>query len=265
MKAKLTLVGAGPGDPELFTIKGIKAMADADVVLYDALVHPELLSYARPTAKKIFVGKRAGHHHATQDEINQLIVDYALSEGHVVRLKGGDPFIFGRGKEEIEYAETFNIKTEIVLGISSINLPGYYGLPLTRRGINESFWVITATTSKGTLSEDVQLAAQSNATVVLLMGLGKLREIASLYQSYFRGNLPVAVISKGSLDDGRMILGTVDSISEVISQEKVAAPAIIIIGEVVGTHEHFYEKVKEIKALQPLKNLNSYYDSRNKK
>lgn len=242
-KAKLTLVGAGPGDPELFTIKGVKALASADVILYDALVHPDLLNYASPKAKKVFVGKRAGHHHHTQDEINQLIVDYALSTGHVVRLKGGDPFIFGRGKEELEYAETFNIKTEIVLGISSINLPGYYGVPLTRRGINESFWVITATTSQGVLSRDVKLAAQSNATVVLLMGLGKLPEIVSLYQGYNRGSLPLAIISKGSLEDGRMMLGTVDSILATTQREKIAAPAIIVIGEAVGTHEHFYEKV----------------------
>lgn len=241
-EAKLTLVGAGPGDPELFTLKGIKALGEADVILYDALVHPDLLQYARPGAKKIFVGKRSGHHHHTQDEINQLIVDYALSEGHVVRLKGGDPFIFGRGKEELEYAETFNIKTATVLGISSINLPGYYGIPLTRRGINESFWVITATTSRGTLSEDVKLAALSNATVVLLMGLKKLPEITALFQKRQRGSLPVAVISKGSLEDGKMVLGTVDSILEKSREAEIEAPAIIVLGEAVGTHEQFYEK-----------------------
>ncbi|MDN5204512.1 uroporphyrinogen-III C-methyltransferase [Fulvivirgaceae bacterium BMA10] len=246
MKAKLTLVGAGPGDPELITLKGVKALSSADVILYDALVHPDLLEHAKPTAKKIYVGKRSGNHSYSQDEINQLIVDHALSDGHVVRLKGGDPFIFGRGKEEIEYAETFNIATEVVLGISSINLPGYYGIPLTRRGINESFWVVTATTSDGKLSKDAELVAQSSATGVFLMGLKKLKEITEVYQRHGKGNVYAAIISKGSLEDGKLLLGTVDTIYQLKQQTKVASPAIIAIGEAVGTHEYFYENIQNI-------------------
>lgn len=244
MKGRLTLVGAGPGDPELFTVKGIKALAAADVVLYDALVHPEVLDYTRPHAEKIFVGKRAGHHSSRQEEINQLIVEHACAGKHVVRLKGGDPFIFARGKEEIEYAQTFGIPSEVVLGISSINLPGYYGIPLTCRGVNESFWVITATTQKGELSNDVSLAAQSSATVVLFMGLRKLEQIAELYKAQGKNDIPAAIISRGSWEGGKVFFGTVDSIVSVRDKQKIEAPALIVIGEAVGTHEYFYEKVR---------------------
>lgn len=243
---KLTLVGAGPGDPGLITAKGIAAIADAKVILYDALVHPDLLNYASETALKIFVGKRAGAHKFAQDAINKMIVEYALSKGDVVRLKGGDPFIFGRGKEEIEYAESFGIETAVVLGVSSINLPGYYGIPLTRRGVNESFWVMTAVKSDGTLSTDLNLAAQSTATVVLFMGLKRINEIAEVYKSYSRGNLPAAIISKGSWEDGRMTLATVDTMAAKAVAEKIPAPAIIIIGAAVGTHKEFRVKVKEV-------------------
>ena len=251
MKGKLTLVGAGPGDPELITLKGIKALADADVVLYDALVHPEVLGYAKKSAEKIFAGKRAGRHSLKQEEINQLIVEKAVSGNHVVRLKGGDPFIFARGKEEAEYAETFGIATEVVLGISSINLPGYYGIPLTRRGVNESFWTITATTREGALSTDVALAAKSTATVVLFMGLGKLEEISRIYQNQGKGRVPAAIISKGSLKEGQVYFSTVDTLVNTRNREKVAAPALVVIGEAVGTHEYFYEKVRKLQFSVP--------------
>lgn len=246
MAGKLTLVGAGPGDPELFTLKGVKALKAADVILYDALVHPQLLTYASESAEKVFVGKRAGEHSLIQDEINKLIVKYAGAGKHVVRLKGGDPFIFARGKEEVQYAETFGIPSEVVLGISSINLPGYYGIPLTRRGINESFWSITATTRNGELSKDVQLAAQSTATVVLFMGLKKLEEIKELYQQQGKADLPVAIISKGSHEDGKVYFGTIETMVSVRDAQEIQPPALVVIGEAVGTHEHFYEKFHEL-------------------
>ena len=243
---KLTLVGAGPGDPELISLKGIKALADADVVLYDALVNEELLAHA-PQAKKVFVGKRAGKHHQTQTEIHKLIVDYALTDGHVVRLKGGDPFIFAHGKEELEHAETFGIKTESVLGISSVNLPGYYGIPLTMRGINESFWVITATNSKKELSNDLHLAAQSSATIVLLMGLRKLEEIGKVFNHFNKGNTSAAIISKGSTMDGSVHFGKVRELAQLRDENKIVAPSLVVIGETVGTHEYFYEKAAGLK------------------
>lgn len=234
IQPKITLVGAGPGDPDLITVKGINALGEADVVLFDALVNPEILKYAPVQAKKIFVGKREGQHSFTQEQINTLLVDYAFTHGHVVRLKGGDPFVFGRGLEELEYAESFNIETEIVPGISSsLGVPALQRIPVTHRGISESFWVITGRNSEGKIPEELKLAAQSNATVVILMGLRKLKEIVRIYQSYGRGNLPVAVIQDGSLPTENMAVGSIDTIIEAVEQENIGTPAIIVIGEVV--------------------------------
>jgi uroporphyrin-III C-methyltransferase len=238
-----TLIGAGPGDPDLISIKGAKALADADVVLYDALVHPDLLNYAKTKAEKIFVGKRAAKHAYSQDEINQLIVKFALEDKHVVRLKGGDPFIFGRGQEELDYASAFDIPTTSILGISSINLPGYYGIPLTKRGINESFWAVTATTSSGKLASDVALAAQSTATVIFFMGLNKLAEIVETYKELGREELPVAIISKGSFEEGQVFFGTIETIVSVNSKNKIPAPAIIVVGEVVAENAEFHARI----------------------
>ncbi len=180
---KLTIVGAGPGDVELITIKAIKALENADVVLYDALVNEELLEYADQMLKLFLLAKRLGCHAYTQDQINELIVSMANRYGHVVRLKGGDSFIFGRGSEEIDYAEKFGLETAVVPGISSaLGVPASVGISLTQRKIAESFWVITGTTSNHELSKDVHLASKSAATVVILMGMHKLEEIISIYQ-----------------------------------------------------------------------------------
>lgn len=246
MKSKLTLVGAGPGDPDLISVKGIKSLVKADVILYDALVSEELLDYAPAKTKRIYVGKRAGNHSYTQTEINKLIVEYAFSYGHVVRLKGGDPFIFGRGSEEIQYAEAFGIETEIVPGISSsTGIPALQGISLTKRGVNESFWVITGTTSSGKISKDIFLAAQSSATVVILMGIKKLKEITKVFERFGKGETPVAIIQNGSLRNEKIALGTVDTIVEINNGEGIGSPAIIVIGEVVSMHKKFnYELVE---------------------
>lgn len=234
IEPKITLVGAGPGDPDLITIKGINAISEADVILYDALVNPELLKYAPIGSKKIYVGKREGQHTFTQQQINTLLVDYAITHGHVVRLKGGDPFVFGRGAEELEYAELFNIETAIVPGISSsIGVPGLQRIPVTHRGITESFWVLTGTNSEGKLPVDFHLAAQSGATIVVLMGLNKLKEIAAVFQKYDRGATPVAVIQDGSLPTENIAVGSIDTIEEAVRIEGIRSPAIIVIGEVV--------------------------------
>ena len=175
---KLTVVGAGPGDAELITVKAIKALSEADVILYDALVNKELLKYAPIEALKIYVGKRKKKHEYTQEQINNLIVDFAFTHGRVVRLKGGDPFVFGRGSEEILHAEAFNIETAVVPGISSsIGVAGLVGIPVTHRGVSESFWVITGTTRDGKLSKDIFDAAKTNATIVILMGVHKLKNV----------------------------------------------------------------------------------------
>jgi len=234
---KLTLVGAGPGDPDLISVKGTKALANADAVLYDALTHPDLLNYAPKDAPKVFVGKRAGQHSFTQDEINKLIVEYALNYGHVVRLKGGDPFVFGRGQEEIEYVEAFNIPTEVVPGISScIGVPGLQKIPVTRREDSESFWVITGTTKDCELSKDLALAAQSSATVIVLMGTKKLALIVETYRNGGRKDMPVAIIQNGSLENEKVVLGTIDTIEKLAIESGIGAPAIIVLGEVVKYH-----------------------------
>lgn len=230
---KLTVVGAGPGDAELITLKAIKALESANVVLYDALVNEELLLYAA-YARCIFVGKRLGCHAYSQDQINELIVSQAQRFGHVVRLKGGDPFVFGRGSEEIAFAKQFGIETAIVPGISSaLGVPASNGISLTQRGISESFWVITGTTSDHKLSKDVALASQSSATVVILMGMHKLDEIISIYQKNRTDNLPIAIIQNGTKTNEIKVVGNINTISEIIKQKHISSPAIIIIGEVV--------------------------------
>jgi len=241
---KLTVVGAGPGDPDLITLKAVKALKSADVVLYDALVNEELLDYANPNAELIFVGKRRGCYKYQQEQINDLIVARAKSDGHVVRLKGGDPFIFGRGAEEMEYAASFGLETAVVPGISSsLAVPAYQNIPLTKRGSTESFWVITGTTKQHKLSEDVALAAKSNATVVILMGMAKLPEIVKLFQSEGKNKLPVAIIQDGTTVREKVGIGTVDTIEQVIYENKLSNPAIIVFGEVVS-HRAQLAKVK---------------------
>ncbi len=236
---KLTIVGAGPGDIDLITIKAIRTLQNADVVLYDALVNEELLQYATK-AEIIFVGKRYGCHAYSQDQINELIVVMAKKNGHVVRLKGGDPFVFGRGIEEIEFAQSFNIETAIVPGISSaLGVPASSGISLTQRGISESFWVITGTTSEHKLSKDVALASQSSATVVILMGMNKLDEIISIYQKNRKDDLPVAIIQNGTKISEKKIIGNLSTIAKLSIEQHISSPAIIVIGEVVKRTPNF--------------------------
>jgi uroporphyrin-III C-methyltransferase len=237
---KITLVGAGPGDTDLISLKGLKALSTARVVLYDALVNEALLEYAPEDAVRVYVGKRANRHAYSQQQINEMMVGYARAHGHVVRLKGGDPFVFGRGGEELDYAAEHGVTATAIPGISSsIALAGLQGIPLTYRGISESFWVITGATTAGVVSDDLYAAAKTNATVVVLMGLNKLREITEIYQNEGKGNLPVAIIQNGSLPDEKVALGTMDTILSRVTQQEIGAPAVIIIGEVVAKHERF--------------------------
>lgn len=240
IQPKLTLAGAGPGDPELITAKAIRALGKADVILYDALVNPGLLKYASPNVKKIFVGKRNKQHSLKQDQINNLIVELAFSYGHVVRLKGGDPFVFGRGYEEIEYAQSFNIPTEVIPGISSaVGVPAIAGIPVTHRGLSESFWVITGTTRTGELSRNIKLAAQSTATVVILMGVHKLHKIIDVYKTAGKKDLPIAIIQNGTLQDEKIVVGTIATIEKISKEKHIGSPGLIVVGEVVKLHPEF--------------------------
>ncbi|MCG8893584.1 uroporphyrinogen-III C-methyltransferase [Tenacibaculum finnmarkense] len=237
---KLTVIGAGPGDVDLITLKAIKVLKTADVVLYDALVNDELLSYINPKAEVIFVGKRRGCYRYQQEQINELIVARAKSHGHVVRLKGGDPFIFGRGAEEMEYAAKFNVAVAVVPGISSsLAVAASQNIPLTKRGYAESFWVITGTTKEHKLSSDIALASKSNATVVILMGMGmgKLSEIVSLFKEENKHDLPVAIIQNGTTSEEKIGIGTVDTIEQIVLENQLENPAIIVLGEVVKHRE----------------------------
>jgi len=230
----LTLIGAGPGDPDLITLKGVKALNSAKVILYDALVHTDLLNHASEDCIKVYVGKRSGVHSYKQKEINDLIVKYAYLKGSVVRLKGGDPMVFGRAEEEIEHAEKFGIISQIIPGLSSsTSLPGQYGIHLTSRGVNESFWVVTGTTVNGKISPDFYLAAKSSATVVVLMGRKKLGLITKYYKEIGKGNMSIAVIQNGSLKSEKSAIGTINNIESRVIKNKVGTPAIIIIGKAV--------------------------------
>ncbi|WP_342331413.1 uroporphyrinogen-III C-methyltransferase [Pedobacter sp. FW305-3-2-15-E-R2A2] len=237
---RITLVGAGPGDPELITMRGANALKSADVVLYDALVNEGILDYASPDAIKVYVGKRSGEHSYAQDAINKLMVDYAINYGHVVRLKGGDPFVFGRGYEELDFAAGYSIPVTVVPGLSSsISVPGLQQIPVTHRGLSESFWVVTGTTTSGKISNDLYEAARSKATVVVLMGLGKLKEIVKLFQNEGKGLLPVAAIQSGSTENEKLAIGIVDTIVEVVEERGIEAPALLVFGEVVSLHPSF--------------------------
>jgi uroporphyrin-III C-methyltransferase len=238
---RLTLVGAGPGDPELITLKAIKALRAADIVLYDALVTDEILELIPVGTPALSVGKRAGTHTYDQREINELIVEFAYLYGHVVRLKGGDPFVFGRGAEEIEFAVRHGVTTAVVPGISSaLAVPGAVNIPLTSRGVSESFWVVTGTTMAGTVSDDVALAARSTATVVILMGMNKLDELMNIFSNHGKKDVPVAVIQNGTLKNQKSVTGTVATISQLCANENIGSPAIIVVGEVAR-----YSKVLE--------------------
>src|SRR5690606_3689151 len=178
--------------------------------------------------------KRKGCYAFQQEQINELIVAKAKEKGHVVRLKGGDPFIFGRGTEEIEYAQSFGLETFVVPGISSVSaVPAYQGIPLTKRHTAESFWVITGTTKNHQLSEDVAIAAKSTATIVILMGMSKLEDIVNVFSAENKQNTAVAVIQEGTTANEKVGIGTISTIQQVVEENQLTSPAIIIIGEVV--------------------------------
>ncbi|AFK04367.1 uroporphyrin-III C-methyltransferase [Emticicia oligotrophica DSM 17448] len=243
MQSKLTLVGAGPGDSELITLKAIKALQGADVVLYDALANDSFLEYAPSHAVKINVGKRKGQHSFKQDEINKLIVDSALEHGHVVRLKGGDPFVFGRGYEELEYAKKFDIATEVIPGVSSsIGVAASVQIPITHRDIARSFWVVTGHTNDGSLPLDIDLAAQSSATVVILMGMSKLQEILGIFDKHGKSTTPIAIIQNGTMENQKSVFGRICDINSKVNESQVTNPAVIIIGEVVSLHPEYLEQ-----------------------
>lgn len=240
VEPKITLVGAGPGDPDLLTLKGVKALKTADVVLYDALVNEALLNHAPENAIKVYVGKRSGDESFSQELVNKLMIDYALNYGHVVRLKSGDPFVFARGFEEIDVAESYSIPTEIIPGISSaLGVPGLQKIPMVYSNLSESFWVVTGTNAAGQISPDLYVAAKSNATIVVLMGIEKIAAISAIFRAEGKETLPVAVIENGSSASENVVVGIVDTIEELIVEKKITSPALLVFGNVVSLHPQF--------------------------
>ncbi|MEL7005759.1 MAG: uroporphyrinogen-III C-methyltransferase, partial [Bacteroidota bacterium] len=227
---KLIMVGAGPGDVDLITLKGIKALKKADVVLYDALANAELLQYCKEDCLKIYVGKKAGIHSYQQIYINDMIVDYARQHDTVVRLKGGDPYVFGRGHEEYEHAASNGIEVEVIPGVSSaLAAPANCQIPLTKRGVNESFWVITGHTRDGGFSRDMISAAKSSATVVILMGLGNLSKIVSAFSVCRGSKEPIAIIQNGTRPNEKRVVSTLQNIEEEVKGKSISSSPITII------------------------------------
>lgn len=234
-KHRVTIAGAGPGDPELASLKTIRRIQEADIILYDALINEELLSFAQDHCKFIFVGKRKGKKEFSQDEINKLLLFYAQRYENVLRLKGGDPFVFGRGHEELAFLSAHGIASEIIPGISSsISAPAFAGIPVVKRGVSESFWVITGMLESGKFSSDLYLASQSSATVVILMGMTHLNEILQLFSDQRTPTESAAVISNAWSTDSKIVVGTVSDVSDKVREQGVSNPAVIIIGKVVN-------------------------------
>ncbi|HYF92565.1 MAG TPA: uroporphyrinogen-III C-methyltransferase [Symbiobacteriaceae bacterium] len=223
------LIGAGPGDPKLITVRGLECLRRADAVVYDRLVAPELLQEARPGAELIYAGKAAANHAMAQDEINRLLAARAKEGKAVARLKGGDPFVFGRGGEEAGFLAGQGIRFEVIPGVSSaVAVPAYAGIPVTHRGVASSFAVVTG--HAGT-------AGQVQAdTLVLLMGLGNLGAIVqSLLDAGRPPGTPAAVISQGTGPGQHTVTGTLQNIAERAGG--LRSPALIVVGEVVKLRE----------------------------
>lgn len=222
------LVGAGPGDPDLITLKAIKVLKSADVVIYDRLANDEILKYAEG-ADLIYVGKKAGEHYKTQDEINQILIDQAKKNQTVVRLKGGDPFVFGRGGEEMLALLEQGIPVETVPGVTSaVGVPTSVGLPVTHRGVATSLTVVTGHEDPAKGETQVKWDFKAD-TIVILMGVGKLEDNTRELMKYKDPDTPVCVIENGTMPGERIIIGTLEN----ISKKGIKSPALIIVGRVV--------------------------------
>ena len=240
-KGKVYIVGAGCGDFELLTLKGKRCISEADCIIYDRLVNKRILGFAGKGTEFIYLGKENTEGGLIQEEINNKILEKALEGKIVVRLKGGDPFVFGRGGEEIEKLSEKNIPFEIVPGITSaIAVPEYAGIPVTHRGLSKSFHVFTGMTAKENSFHDFKKIAELEGTLVFLMGVKNLGLITGeLIKHGKNKNTPAAVIEKGTTGKQRVITDSLEKISETAEKEKAVSPAVIVIGDVVKKREKF--------------------------
>lgn len=233
---EVILVGAGPGDPGLITVSGLAAVRRADCLIYDRLVAPELVREARPDCERIYVGKADHHHTLPQDEINALLVAKARTHRCVVRLKGGDPFVFGRGGEELNFLRAHGIACSVVPGVTSaIAVPAAAAIPVTQRGVARAFHVFTAHDRDDKLADiDFTKLTDPRETCVFLMGLSLLGEIVARLRAAGRAaSTPVAVIANGTLSDQRTVTGTLADIVANVAAAGLASPATIVVGDVV--------------------------------
>ncbi len=231
---RVVLVGAGPGDPELITLKAIKALEQAQCVFYDYLAHPDLLKYA-PNAEKIYVGKRKAEHSLSQAQLSRMLREKAAQGQQVVRLKGGDPLIFGRGADEIQYLRSYHIQVSVVPGISSATgIPSLLGIPLTARGISSSVAFISGHEEDEKILPNRILQIPKVQTIVFFMGLTKLKIVVeSLQQSGWSNETPVIIISRGTRQDQQIVTGTISNIEARLLSHKIEPPALIIVGETI--------------------------------
>ncbi|BAF70895.1 uroporphyrinogen-III C-methyltransferase [Nitratiruptor sp. SB155-2] len=231
---KVYLTGAGPGDVELLTLKAARVIKEADIIIYDRLANPEILKMAKNGCEFIYVGKEDGKHILPQDQINEVIYQSALRADVVVRLKGGDPFVFGRGGEEGAYLRERGIEFEVIPGItSSISVPAYAGIPVTHRGVSVSFRVVTGHEAPNKEASQIPWENfRTDDTIVFLMGLHNLQNIAQkLIEIGKPKDFPVAVISKGTTPEQQTVIGTLGNIYE--KAKDLPTPALIVVGKVV--------------------------------
>jgi uroporphyrin-III C-methyltransferase len=238
MTGKVFIVGAGPGDPKLITLKAVESIKSADVVLYDRLVSKKIVAMIPKRAEKMYVGRDVGDDYKHQDTTNDLMVKFAKKNKNVVRLKGGDPFIFGRGGEEAEFLRQHKVKYEIIPGITSgIGSAEYSGIPLTHREYASSVVFVTghedAKKKEGVV--DWKKLAKAVDTIVIMMGLSRLDIISKkLISGGLSKNTPVAVIQNGTTDEHKMIKGTLSNISKKVNEAKIRPPSIVVVGKVVN-------------------------------
>lgn len=231
----VALVGAGPGDPDLITVKGLRWLRRADVVVYDRLVHPALLDEAPAEALRLYVGKRPGAHSCPQGEIHTLLIEHARAGRVVVRLKGGDPFVFGRGGEEVLALAAAGVRCEVVPGISSaVAVPAWAGVPVTHRDVAASFAVVTAHRTAGGDEPDWAALARID-TLVILMGVSRLDDVARRLIAAGRDPAtPAAVVERGTLPDGRVLTATLADVAPRALEAGVRSPAAVVVGAVVA-------------------------------
>ncbi|WP_111976966.1 siroheme synthase CysG [Algibacillus agarilyticus] len=235
---EIWLVGAGPGDPELLTLKAMQKMQQADVILYDRLVSKDILDLARKDAEFVCVGKQKGFHSVPQDNINNLLIEYAQKGLKVCRLKGGDPFIFGRGGEELEQLLELNIQFQVIPAVTAASgCSAYAGIPLTHRDHAQSVVFVTGHCRNSGEHPNWRTIAQPNQTIVIYMGLTQSAEISQrLQMNGVAADMPVALIENGSTPEQRVVLSTLDNLSKTIEEQNVQSPALIIVGNVVTLH-----------------------------